>query len=73
MEGAALKRLAIFFNDDITQGEIARVLRDAGLHMHTEAGHRLVVDRVPAMVRKPEVSNVVRMSAPPRRLKGGQR
>lgn len=49
-----MKRLPIFFADEITQGEIAQVLRDAGLHLRTEAGVRLVVDRVPAFLRHDE-------------------
>jgi hypothetical protein len=37
-------------------------MREAGLHMHTEAGARLVVDRVPEFLRKDEPqSNVVRL------------
>lgn len=62
-------RTPVYFNGDITAAEIARVLRDAGLHMHTEAGHRLVVDRVPACVRKdPPLSNVVRMPVRARKV-----
>jgi hypothetical protein len=46
------RRLPIYFADDITQGEIAQALHDAGLHLHTEAGTRMVVDRVPAFLRR---------------------
>lgn len=44
-------RLPVWFNAEITQGEITRILRDAGLHMKSE-GHRLVVDRVPHWLTK---------------------
>lgn len=46
-----MTRIAVHFNPEITQGEIAGILRDAGLYMRSE-GHRLIVDRVPHWLTK---------------------
>lgn len=55
-------RIPVFFNGEITQGEIHEAMRVAGLHLHIEAGVRLVVDRVPGVLRKdPPTTNVVRL------------
>lgn len=62
-----MTRIAVHFNDEITQGELAQILRDAGLHMRSE-GHRLVVDRVPKwLAKEQEESNVVPLEQPKRR------
>lgn len=61
-----MSRLPIYFADSITQGEIAQALRDAGLHLHTEAGTRLVVDRVPQWLRHEE-AEVIPMAKAKRR------
>lgn len=56
-------RLPVYFAGEITQREIEIAMREAGLVLHSEAGHRLVVDRVPESLRKPDPANVVRMPA----------
>jgi hypothetical protein len=52
----AVRRIAVHFNEEITQGEIMQILRDAGLHMRSESGVRLVVDRVPSFLRHDEAT-----------------
>lgn len=52
------------FDPDITQGEMEALFRNAGLHLHIVNGLHLVVDRVPAIVRKdPPLTNVLRLPA----------
>lgn len=64
-------RVPVYFGGDITQAEIMQAMRDAGLHLYTEAGHRLVVDRVPGIVRKdPPLTNVLRLPTRARKVAG---
>lgn len=63
-------RIAVYFSTEITAREIEIALREAGLVLRSEAGHRLVVDRVPESLRKPDPANVVRI--PTRIRKAGR-
>jgi hypothetical protein len=64
-QGSAVRRVAVYFNEEISQGEIEQIMRDSGLHIRSD-GHRLVVDRVPAFLRHDE-AEVIPMAKAKRR------
>jgi hypothetical protein len=55
-------RIPIYFSGLIPMKTIADALHQAGIHIRTEAGCRLVAEPVPAFLRKTDTeSNVVPM------------
>jgi hypothetical protein len=53
-----MKRIAIHFSSDIDQREIAEAMRASGLHLRA-VNDLLLVDRVPGIIRKDALPNVV--------------
>ncbi len=54
-------RIPLYVNGDIPISDLARALASVGYHLRIDAGHRFVVDRIPAIVARdiPAAANVV--------------
>lgn len=65
----------LYFDGDVTAGELREALTAGGFHVRVDAAGRMVASRIPAFLRResPALADVIPIIAPLIRPKGARR